>query len=222
MSVNGVNFSNNSSSVTFKGNVKRTEKGNPYYHSNSGTKIGTGLAVGMCGLLATVPFLNHINKILLQNNKKTMSSDKIEKYTKTITENKNNFKKILVPAIAAMGTYIACGAIIDYFRNKNAKKSADLVGRVGVRRAMAQDDNIEISKNNHPYYYSDQSAKKGALLGAVANTGLALIDNNNGVQATRLPKAGRLAGAAVVGAIGGAILGAWADHSSNKKADKLC
>ena len=42
MSIDSINFS--TKTPAFKGNYKRTEQGNPYYHTNSAMKIGGTLA----------------------------------------------------------------------------------------------------------------------------------------------------------------------------------
>ena len=64
MSIDSINFS--TKTPAFKGNYKRTEQGNPYYHTNSAMKIGGTLA-GLCALGTAIDLAGNNKTAILAN-----------------------------------------------------------------------------------------------------------------------------------------------------------
>ena len=219
MSIEALRMSDSSAKkVNFKGEMRQTPQGNSYYHSNSGTKIGVGIAGVTGGLVGLSALLVPLTEKLIEKSSKSTDEKSLE--LQKLAVKKKQLKAIALPVIAAMAVHVGCGALIDAIRNDKAAKTADYVKTVGVKRALRTDSNIEISDKNHPYYYSNSGAKYGALLGMVTLPLLNLMFKNHN-QKIKIPKVVQISLNAAYGAFGGALLGAWADHNSNKKAEKL-
>ena len=111
MSIDSINFS--TKTPAFKGNYKRTEQGNPYYHTNSAMKIGGTLA-GLCALGTAIDLAgnNFFQKAL--KNLPEADKDLIKI---------NNKTAILANGLAALAIHLGCAAFIDHKRNEKAKET---------------------------------------------------------------------------------------------------
>ena len=116
MSIDSINFS--TKTPAFKGNYKRTEQGNPYYHTNSAMKIGGTLA-GLCALGTAIDLAgnNFFQKAL--KNLPEADKDLIKI---------NNKTAILANGLAALAIHLGCAAFIDHKRNEKAKERVKFVG----------------------------------------------------------------------------------------------
>ena len=227
-----VNF--NASSVNynpnFKGSMKRTEQGNPYYKTNSGTKIGAGFAaLTLLSGAGSIAMGNFINKAAGNLGKELTQTETVN--TRLVGDFYKKLGKYSM--LVGIPMYLGCGMIVDYLRNQKAKKAADLVHQAGIKNAMIQDRDIAISPRRQPYLNSDSGAKNGAILGAVVNPLATLIlwpvTNKFNQQffksagmsgMPKMSKVPSLIMSCLTGAFGGWLLGKWADHNSNKAAEK--
>ena len=158
MSIDSINFSTKTPS--FKGNYKRTEQGNPYYHTNSAMKIGGTLA-GLCALGTAIDLAgnNFFQKAL--KNLPEADKDLIKI---------NNKTAILANGLAALAIHLGCAAFIDHKRNEKAKETADFVKKVGTKNAVMNSDEVALSNKGRAYYDSNTGAKYGVWCGT--GTGL--------------------------------------------------
>lgn len=231
---------NTPASPAFKGKWDRTDNGNPYYKTNSGTIAGSVLAVP-AGLMwlsnlslptteeALIDKQNQWMSKLLKPFTKGMNKEELEEFTnitkeafeqnkdlyKKQLENSKILKKMAIPcALIAAGFSLACGMFVDSKRNQKAKEMADTVQQLGIKRAALQNDNIAISNKGHAYYESNDGSKYGALLGA----GCGAL---HGLMASpKKPAIGTIIFAALEFALGGWIMGKIADSNNNKDAKK--
>lgn len=231
MSIDSINYS--TKTPTFKGNFKRTEQGNPYYHTNSAMKIGGTLA-GLCALgtaidLASNNFFQKALKDLPGIAKKDMI--------------KTNYKTaILAEGLISLAIHLGSAAFIDHKRNEKAKETADFVKKVGTQKAVMNSDEIALSNKGRAYYDSNTGAKYGSWLGAAAGvigaiknfTKQKALDSQIEKQFGELTakekdmikgvvktgnKIGSIGGIGI-SALGGWLLGKWADSIANNDARK--
>ena len=218
MSIDSINFS--TKTPAFKGNYKRTEQGNPYYHTNSAMKIGGTLA-GLCALGTAIDLAgnNFFQKAL--KNLPEADKDLIKI---------NNKTAILANGLAALAIHLGCAAFIDHKRNEKAKETADIVNEVAL------------SNKGRAYYDSNTGAKYGGWLGAAAGVIGAVrsfvnqkvldsqIQKQLGELSTKekdaikgFAKVGSIAGSIFgigISALSGWLLGKWADSIANNDARK--
>lgn len=222
-----VNFTN--LNKTFKGKYERTERGNLYYKSDSATKAG--------GVLAIFPFVIHTLDFFKKEIPKSAVNDakdvkklkdfysgfgiNAEELVENLETVQKRQKKIAIPfAIISSALTLGCGVLVDYLRNKRAKETSDKVRMLGVKRAMMQDDNIELSRRNAPYYHSSIGTKYGALLGALCS--FAVLGKNMYVM-SGIKSHNKILSAVptiFMFALGGLFMGMIADHNTNKSADR--
>ena len=220
MSIDSVNFS--TKSAAFKGNYKRTEQGNPYYHTNSAMKIGGTLA-GLCALGTAIDLAgnNFFQKAL--KNLPEADKDLIKI---------NNKTAILANGLAALAIHLGCAAFIDHKRNEKAKETADFVKKVGTKNAVMNSDEVALSNKGRAYYDSNTGAKYGVWCGTGAGlvTGilgyakeLKKLDSKTPDVIKTATKTGGAIGIAMgigISALGGWLLGKWADSIANNDARK--
>lgn len=220
MSIDSINFS--TKTPAFKGNYKRTEQGNPYYHTNSAMKIGGTLA-GLCALGTAIDLAgnNFFQKAL--KNLPEADKDLIKI---------NNKTAILANGLAALAIHLGCAAFIDHKRNKKAKETADFVKKVGTKNAVMNSDEVALSNKGRAYYDSNTGAKYGVWCGTGAGlvTGilgyakeLKKLDSKTPDVIKTATKTGGAIGIAMgigISALGGWLLGKWADSIANNDARK--
>ena len=230
MSIDSINFS--TKTPAFKGNYKRTEQGNPYYHTNSAMKIGGTLA-GLCALGTAIDLAgnNFFQKAL--KNLPEADKDLIKI---------NNKTAILANGLAALAIHLGCAAFIDHKRNEKAKETADFVKKVGTKNAVMNSDEVALSNKGRAYYDSNTGAKYGGWLGAAAGVIGAVrsfvnqkvldsqIQKQLGELSTKekhaikgFAKVGSIAGSIFgigISALSGWLLGKWADSIANNDARK--
>lgn len=220
MSIDSINFS--TKTPAFKGNYKRTEQGNPYYHTNSAMKIGGTLA-GLCALGAAIDLAgnNFFQKAL--KNLPEADKDLIKI---------NNKTAILANGLAALAIHLGCAAFIDHKRNEKAKETADFVKKVGTKNAVMNSDEVALSNKGRAYYDSNTGAKYGVWCGT--GTGLVTgilgyakelkkLDSKTPDVIKTATKTGGAIGIAMgigISALGGWLLGKWADSIANNDARK--
>ena len=220
MSIDSINFS--TKTPAFKGNYKRTEQGNPYYHTNSAMKIGGTLA-GLCALGTAIDLAgnNFFQKAL--KNLPEADKDLIKI---------NNKTAILANGLAALAIHLGCAAFIDHKRNEKAKETADFVKKVGTKNAVMNSDEVALSNKGRAYYDSNTGTKYGVWCG----TGVGLVTGILGYAKelknleSKTPdviktatKTGGAIGIAMgigISALGGWLLGKWADSIANNDARK--
>lgn len=220
MSIDSINFS--TKTPAFKGNYKRTEQGNPYYHTNSAMKIGGTLA-GLCALGTAIDLAgnNFFQKAL--KNLPEADKDLIKI---------NNKTAILANGLAALAIHLGCAAFIDHKRNEKAKETADFVKKVGTKNAVMNSDEVAISNKGRAYYDSNTGAKYGVWCGAGAGLvsgilgyakELKKLDSKTPDVIKTATKTGGAIGIAMsigISALGGWLLGKWADNIANNDARK--
>lgn len=220
MSIDSINFS--TKTPAFKGNYKRTEQGNPYYHTNSAMKIGGTLA-GLCALGSAIDLAgnNFFQKAL--KNLPEADKDLIKI---------NNKTAILANGLAALAIHLGCAAFIDHKRNEKAKETADFVKKVGTKNAVMNSDEVALSNKGRAYYDSNTGAKYGVWCGTGAGlvTGilgyakeLKKLDSKTPDVIKTATKTGGAIGIAMgigISALGGWLLGKWADSIANNDARK--
>lgn len=220
MSIDSINFS--TKTPAFKGNYKRTEQGNPYYHTNSAMKIGGTLA-GLCALGTAIDLAgnNFFQKAL--KNLPEADKDLIKI---------NNKTAILANGLAALAIHLGCAAFIDHKRNEKAKETADFVKKVGTKNAIMNSDEVALSNKGRAYYDSNTGAKYGVWCGTGAGlvTGilgyakeLKKLDSKTPDVIKTATKTGGAIGIAMgigISALGGWLLGKWADSIANNDARK--
>ena len=220
MSIDSINFS--TKTPAFKGNYKRTEQGNPYYHTNSAMKIGGTLA-GLCALGTAIDLAgnNFFQKAL--KNLPEADKDLIKI---------NNKTAILANGLAALAIHLGCAAFIDHKRNEKAKETADFVKKVGTKNAVMNSDEVALSNKGRAYYDSNTGAKYGVWCGT--GTGLVTgilgyakelkkLDSKTPDVIKTATKTGGAIGIAMgigISALGGWLLGKWADSIANNEARK--
>ncbi|CCZ50686.1 unknown [Acinetobacter sp. CAG:196] len=220
MSIDSINFS--TKTPAFKGNYKRTEQGNPYYHTNSAMKIGGTLA-GLCALGTAIDLAgnNFFQKAL--KNLPEADKDLIKI---------NNKTAILANGLAALAIHLGCAAFIDHKRNEKAKETADFVKKVGTKNAVMNSDEVALSNKGRAYYDSNTGAKYGVWCGT--GTGLVTgilgyakelkkLDSKTPDVIKTATKTGGAIGIAMgigISALGGWLLGKWADSIANNDARK--
>lgn len=213
----------------FKGKWSKTDQGNPYYKTNSGTVAG-----GIMAIPAALVWLKKLwykeplssdlakEKDMLKEIGVDKTYDKFFKKfgfknmddaVKQGIEQNKRLKKYAIPfALIAAGATIGCGVLVDHLRNKKAKEKADYVKQVGVKKAVVENGDIALSNKGRAYYESNIGAKYGAILGA----GCGLIESV--MTAGKFKMAGLLN--MIPMAIGGWIMGKIADSNTNKDARK--
>lgn len=220
MSIDSINFS--TKTPAFKGNYKRTEQGNPYYHTNSAMKIGGTLA-GLCAFGTAIDLAgnNFFQKAL--KNLPEADKDLIKI---------NNKTAILANGLAALAIHLGCAAFIDHKRNEKAKETADFVKKVGTKNAVMNSDEVALSNKGRAYYDSNTGAKYGVWCGTGAGlvTGilgyakeLKKLDSKTPDVIKTATKTGGAIGIAMgigISALGGWLLGKWADSIANNDARK--
>ena len=220
MSIDSINFS--TKTPAFKGNYKRTEQGNPYYHTNSAMKIGGTLA-GLCALGTAIDLAgnNFFQKAL--KNLPEADKDLIKI---------NNKTAILANGLAALAIHLGCAAFIDHKRNEKAKETADFVKKVGTKNAIMNSDEVALSNKGRACYDSNTGAKYGVWCGT--GTGLVTgilgyakelkkLDSKTPDVIKTATKTGGAIGIAMgigISALGGWLLGKWADSIANNDARK--
>ena len=220
MSIDSINFS--TKTPAFKGNYKRTEQGNPYYHTNSAMKIGGTLA-GLCALGTAIDLAgnNFFQKALKNLPEADKNLIKI-----------NNKTAILANGLAALAIHLGCAAFIDHKRNEKAKETADFVKKVGTKNAVMNSDEVALSNKGRAYYDSNTGAKYGVWCGT--GTGLVTgilgyakelkkLDSKTPDVIKTATKTGGAIGIAMgigISALGGWLLGKWADSIANNDARK--
>jgi len=124
---------------------------------------------------------------------------------------------------------VACGAAVDYIRNKNAQKSADLIRQTGMNNAFAKNEHLELADSGRPYYNSNDGLKYGGLLGAAMglitgtfmNSEKVLNESKDmGMKKTFGSKRGNIIKNVCSTALCGLIMGAITDHFNNSSARK--
>lgn len=214
---------------TFQGSYKKTEHGNPYYHSNSGTVAGSILAVP-----AALMWLLKLNYKKPSENEileTTKAFENLDSQTKKIyqllgIENMNDaiqkevkmgerLKKYAIPfAVVAAGLTVGCGMLVDNIRNKKAQENANYARQVGVKKALATNAELSISEKGRPYTKTNPGVKYGALLGA----GCGIV--NSFMSMGKNIKTGFALMKIISFSIGGLLMGAIADSAANKSARK--
>ncbi len=225
-----LSISNNSyvQQPAFRGKFEKTEQGNPYYKTNSGTVAG-GVMAGVAALswlkwlnFKEVPELDDKAKAFMKESGledvyKAFGVKDINKVLNEEYKQKNKqgarLKKLAIPfALVAAACSLGCGMLVDNIRNKKAKETADFTAKVGVRNAIMNGDSVALSNKGRTYYDSNVGKKYGALLGA----GCGLIESV--MSAGKFKPIGLLN--MIPMAIGGLIMGAITDHFTNSNAKK--
>ena len=183
-----INPCGTTNNCNFRGSFKKTEQGNPYYKTNSGTTAGAILAIP-----AGLTWLNKISY-------KEPSAEETEAAKNVIKESGMDdfFKKITGGK--------------NFEETLKAKETADIVKQVGVKNAVMNNDRIALSNKGRAYYESNQGSKYGAFLGAGCGIIGALMEQGKNI------KISGAIGSALTFALGGWIMGKIADSNSNKDA----
>ena len=225
--------------IAFKGTIKKTEKGNPYHHSNSAMKIGGTLGcVATAGAFLSKTLNDSYVKALSQN--KEIPKEVITKAAESIKPIKN---LAFIGSLLVAALHFTCAGIIDKKRNQANKDFADKIQEQGVEETTKYRNDIAISENGNLYKESDTGKKMGAKLGAIAGLiygGYDFFKNKKVTETITkeltndLPKesveqiktiskaSGLMAIPLTIGiyALGGWLLGKWSDRIANNDANK--
>lgn len=157
-----LSISNNSyvQQPAFRGKFEKTEQGNPYYKTNSGTVAGGVMAgVAACSWLKwlnfkEVPELDDKAKAFMKESGledvyKAFGVKDINKALNEEYKQKNiqgaRLKKLAIPfAVVAAACTLGCGMLVDNIRNKKAKETADYTAQVGVHNALMSGDSVAL------------------------------------------------------------------------------
>ena len=199
----------------FKGQYKKTEQGNPYYHTNSAIKIGGAFA----GVAALTTLLELGSNKFLKTMYESMPNQK------SMMEAPKSKSSIILGGLAAIATHLGVSAFIDYKRNQKAQETANIVKQLGTKRAIMTNDDIALSNKGRAYYDSNVGSKYGGWLGAGIGALKAIQElySNKELRGAKVPKAalgGGIASNIGVTALGGWLLGKWSDNIANKDARK--
>ncbi len=205
--------------VAFKGNDENQVQTQPF-KTHAGLKTGTVYAT-ICALsaLGTNKIASAIGKIGEEVARE--NADEIgEQTAREIRQNSKAIKtaigksKYTIPLSIAVS--LACGAIVDSVINKKQDKFAQKVNENGKNATLQEEDRAELTKRQNIYYNSNTGKKLGTLLGMVALPAL-----NATTKAIAKAKGGMgILSSAIIGTIGGFILGAITDACANKAAKK--
>lgn len=133
----------------------------------------------------------------------------------------------LIKSGIAIGVGLLAGLYTDKKRNEHAAEKADLIQRIGAKRAYMSDDRIELSENRHLYYKSNDGKKYltrlytvwGAILGAAM-----AVSNKRMEGMPEMSKTMKRVVAPIIstatGALTGLINGAITDWINNRTAKK--
>ncbi len=203
----------------FKGQYKKTERGVPYYHTNSAIKIG-GAFAGAAALMSLLELGS--NKLL-----KTMYENMPNQ--KSIMEAPKSKSSIILGGLFYIAIHLGASAFIDYKRNQKAQETANIVKQLGTKRAIMTNDDIALSNKGRAYYDSNVGAKYGGWLGAGIGALIAIqqLYSNKALRGAKNPKgvlgvaiASSIGTTALVDCLGGWLLGKWSDNIANKDARK--
>lgn len=223
-----VNSCGTTNNCNFKGKWDRTEQGNPYYKTSSGTTAGAVWAVP-AGLFwlnkmkykePSAEKVKATNEAIKQSGmndfvKQITGGKNFEETLKMGNENALRMKKYAIPfALTAAGLTLGCGMLVDKLRNDKAKEAANTVQQVGTKNAIMSNDDITLSNKGRAYYESNRGSKYGAFLGA----GCGIVDAAMG-EGKNLKASGLILNVLIC-TLGGWIMGKIADHYTNKDARK--
>lgn len=198
----------------FKGSYQRTENGTPYYKTNSGTIAGAVMAVP-----AGLAWIGNLTLPTAEGNSANEIKTVFDKFLpKNPLEFNSVLKKRAIPcAIIAAGVTLGCGMLVDALRNKRARESAEFVKQVGTKKAVMESDTVSLSNKGRPYYDSTIGKESGFALGA----GCGFI-NYAMNYSKHNPQKGMAAllGSVISYGLGGLLMGAIADYSTNNDARK--
>ncbi len=229
---NVANIQQTSNSPNFKGKLRKTEKGNSYYHTNSAIKIGGSLA----GLTTLGSGYEYFRTKLVETRIKEVPKDKIKVVTEAIKHNK---KFAIISGVLGLAGHLGAAIYIDKKRNENAKKLADLDKNTDINTIMELKKDTMISQNDNVVPVSKVGAKKGGLLGAGIGLLFGIVSSIHSFgilkmgledSAEKIPneiktafKNGSTKGAilltalaAGVGSLAGWLLGKWSDNIANE------
>lgn len=188
MAISAIN--NVQQTPSFRGKWSRTENGTPYYKTNVGTIMGC-IGAGMA---------------LLQTGA-------------ALTAKSSQDKAIGVfSGLVSIALEIGVGKYVDKKRNAKAQSIADYTRKVGVKNAVVNCDDLEISKNNKVYYKSKEGRKFFSRLGAIS--GILLSMPLVFSKASPLVRFSALFVGAGLGAAGGWLKGWFVDALTNRSARK--
>ncbi len=191
------------------------------FQTHAGLKTGAvwgGVeAVGLLGINAFVKRIIKSSEAMNEagnalDNVYTKNTDEIIKAMKTVAKN----IKLSIP-ISLLVT-LGCGALVDKKINDKHAKMADKLETEGKKAVLEQEDRAELSKKGNVFYKSNVGKTFGVALGAVVPPVASLITG----KITKSPiLVKNLISSAIVGTIGGLVLGSITDKVSNKGAAKF-
>ena len=199
--------------TNFKGKPSTAQSGIPYYKSYSGAAIAA-IPASIVSISSMGLFL--LNRNIKSGDKKTKeilnslnTSDK-----KTVEDMIKNgtIKKVAKWSLIVAALHLACGAIVDAVRNKDARDTANKL--VQPNNDIGTD--LRFSNRGVPYKEPDKGAKVGAILG----TGFSILSfvGNKALRIAKNKKRGvlQIITSVVSYVAGGALLGYWADKIAAK------
>ena len=204
--------------------AKKTNEKAPY-RQHSGLKTG--------GVAYTIPAATTLavfgfNKSIAKWGKKALKDGAQElgeegvKNLKTYLKDldglvKASGKKMFITIPLGYAVCMACGALIDKLsNNKRAKLEADLTQK-DQKEVLKENKRAEVTRSGGVYYKSNEGKKYGALLGMAVLPAWKYAGNL--ISQSKTPVG--VISSAIMGAIGGFVLGSITDKHSNKAAKKL-
>lgn len=134
------------------------------------------------------------------------------KAMKSIT--KNIKLSIPISLLVALG----CGALVDKKINDKHAKMAEQLQVEGKKAVLDQEDRAELTKHDNVFYKSNIGKTFGVALGAIVLPAVTLITGKIAKAPIRVKD---IVNSAIIGTIGGLILGSITDKVSNKGAARF-
>lgn len=208
------------SRVSFKANEDQNqgERQVQPFKTHAGLKTGIAASViaagnelffakllKVCSEASSVASKDVANDVELANNFKSNA-----KNFKALS--KNVWITLPIAVLASIG----CGMFVDSVINKKQAQFADKFNTEGRKAALNDEERAEITKKDNVYLSTNSGKKVGTMLGAIVLPAFGAVKKS--LAKVKAPNA--VITNAIIGSIGGLILGSITDMAANKGAKK--
>lgn len=131
---------------------------------------------------------------------------------------KNITKNIKLSIPISLLVALGCGALVDKKINDKHAKMAEQLQVEGKKAVLDQEDRAELTKHDNVFYKSNIGKTFGVALGAIVLPAVTLITGKIAKAPIRVKD---IVNSAIIGTIGGLILGSITDKVSNKGAARF-
>lgn len=223
LSVQNYNFTANRN-VAFRGKSEDTEATNKPFQTHAGLKLGIAAGtLGAVGSLAEGRLAKKAAEFIKQGEKEAQGMDnEVKAILEPVIEfmkSASKSAKFLAPAIAIAS--VGCGVAVDMAANKKHAQIAELKDSSDTKEILNDESRVDTTRNGNVYYKSNTGKKLGTLLGLVTYPIVEVLSLKMMKVQSSVKSLAAVAGVtAVMGAIGGFVLGAIADKCGNSAARK--